>query len=548
MITVFTAKKIITMNPSWPDGTAIAVREGLILEVGTLDTLAPWLAGKKLGVDYEIDDQFEQHVMMPGLIDPHLHPMMAAVLLPMKFITAMKWSFPWDVAPATTTPQAYEQALIDAAAESDASEPFFTWGYHSHWHGEMNRTLLDGIFGDRPAVVWQRSFHEVYLNSAMIKLLAMDEEKARSRPQIDIDAGHFYENGLGYAIRHLNSIIMSAEWIEKGLQRLGKVVHFGGQTTVGDMAVGLFDFDREWRNVEEILDIPQAPYRVICVPHVVAVNAMQGDPDKGLAFIDALQARSKPNFRFTNKVKLFTDGAFFSQLAMLSEPSYIDGHHGEWLTVPEDYESLARLYWQNGYQIHVHCTGDLGLELALDTLEKLQWERPRFNHGYTIEHFGFSTPEQVQRIKALGAQVSANVYYLHELSAAYSEKGVGIERSSQMARVGDCVRHDIRVAFHSDFPMAPAMPLHSAWVACTRENCDGKVVSPNERLSLDAALRAITIDAAATLGIEAETGSLRSGKKADFAIMDLDPYEVGAARLKEIQILATVFEGVVHKI
>ena len=167
MITVFTAKKIITMNPSWPDGTAIAVREGLILEVGTLDTLAPWLAGKKLGVDYEIDDQFEQHVMMPGLIDPHLHPMMAAVLLPMKFITAMKWSFPWDVAPATTTPQAYEQALIDAAAESDASEPFFTWGYHSHWHGEMNRTLLDGIFGDRPAVVWQRSFHEVYLNSAM---------------------------------------------------------------------------------------------------------------------------------------------------------------------------------------------------------------------------------------------------------------------------------------------------------------------------------------------------------------------------------------------
>ena len=63
MITVFTAKKIITMNPSWPDGTAIAVREGLILEVGTLDTLAPWLAGKKLGVDYEIDDQFDSELI-----------------------------------------------------------------------------------------------------------------------------------------------------------------------------------------------------------------------------------------------------------------------------------------------------------------------------------------------------------------------------------------------------------------------------------------------------------------------------------------------------
>ena len=101
MIDVFIAKKIITMNPSWPIATAVAVRDGSILEVGTLESLQPWLKD----TPYRIRDEFTDAVIMPGLIDPHLHPVMAAVLLPMQFITALPWDLPWGATAATVTPR-----------------------------------------------------------------------------------------------------------------------------------------------------------------------------------------------------------------------------------------------------------------------------------------------------------------------------------------------------------------------------------------------------------------------------------------------------------
>ena len=112
-----------------------------------------------------------------------------------------------------------------------------------------------------------------------------------------------------------------------------------------------------------------------------------------------------------------------------------------------------------------------------------------------------------------------------------------------MSRLGTLARHNIPFAVHSDYTMAPALPLNNAWVAANRITESGNVMGPNERVSIEQALNAITVNAAYVLGQENEIGSLRAGKKADFTILAEDPFDHPPEHLKDIPVWGTVFEG-----
>ena len=544
-ITVFTARRIVTMNVSNPSATAVAVRDGRILEVGTLETLAPWLDQHP----HTIDERFADQVLLPGLIDPHLHPSMAAILLPMKFVTAMEWQLPRGTVKPVTTHEGFMAAVTaHHEAMEDPDEPLFIWGYHHLWHGHIMRGELNSISTSRPIISWQRSFHEMSLNDGAFRWLDIDENRLSNAHQVDVKNGRFFESGKNFVTRKLNPYLLDSERFKGGLRRLREVVHFGGHTTIADMAIPIFDLDMEWGALLEVLDNDETPFRVEMIANALRIGDEMRDVDKAVEAATALRSRNTKKLRFSDHVKLFADGAFFSQLAQMDAPGYIDGHHGEWMMPLEELEARARAFWNAGYKVHIHVTGDLGLAFVTDLLEKLQWERPRFDHRFTIEHFGFSQPEQISRLAALGACVSANVYYLYELSPTYAREGIGHERADSMSRLGSCVREGIRTALHSDYTMAPALPLHSAWIAANRVNCEDRVVCPAERLTLDEALRAITIDAAYILGREDEIGSIRAGKRADFTVVDEDPYVIGAERLNELKVQATVLGGIVHPI
>ena len=160
MLTVYPARKVITMNPSQPEATAVAVRDDRIVEVGSMESLQPWLASH----EYQIDDRFSDRVLLPGFIDPHLHPAMAAVILPRSFITARPWRLPWGDVPATTNETGFTDRLQALDTTHPPEEPLLIWGYHQLWHGEMSRERINAVNANRPIVVWHRSFHELYLN------------------------------------------------------------------------------------------------------------------------------------------------------------------------------------------------------------------------------------------------------------------------------------------------------------------------------------------------------------------------------------------------
>ena len=207
---------------------------------------------------------------------------------------------------------------------------------------------------------------------------------------------------------------------------------------------------------------------------------------------------------------------------------------------------LRRGFWEAGHQLHAHINGDLSTDLYLDMPQRLHERKPRFGHRTTLEHFASTSEDQCRRMAELGMLVSANPYYHHILSDVFSAQWLGNDRGSQMVRLGTLERLGIPFALHSDCPMAPLSPLTLAWAACNRVTINGNLRCPEEKVSLHAALRAITIDAAWIMCKENEIGSIRAGKIADFAVLADDPYDVGAEGLRDNTVKGVVFEGEPH--
>jgi hypothetical protein len=249
------------------------------------------------------------------------------------------------------------------------------------------------------------------------------------------------------------------------------------------------------------------------------------------------------------QIKLFADGAIISQLMQMREP-YLDDaghpdlcHHGEWMMQPEAFRAFAKVYWAAHWQLHIHVNGDAGLDLVLDTIEECMTALPRTDHRTVIVHFANSSEEQVDRIARLGCIVSANPYYPVGFADQYTAHGLGTERADSMVRAASVLRRGTPLSLHSDLPMGPAAPLTLAWCAVNRQTPSGRTAGPEQRISVHDALRAVTIEAAYSWRMEDELGSITPGKMANFTVLAEDPYAVDPLRLKDIEILGTVYEG-----
>ena len=538
-LTVYPARRIITMDPSLPTATAVAVRDDRIVAVGTMETLQPWLEVW----DYEIDDTFLDKVLLPGFIDPHLHPGLGASLLARnEIITPEDWELPSGLVKGVTDRAGYlarMQELVDR--DPDSNQPFFTWGYNAFWHGLITRQDLDAISATRPIVVTQRSAHEVVLNTAALEAGNVTEEMvAGVTDGVDWEGGRFFERGQD-VVRGAIATLRDNDAPGVGFDLVADLIHRGGVTTIADAGSAPVVGSPDWESLRESFDTDETPFRMLHVGRPGSYEERRGDN-----LIDKFENDRKSSTKrliFTKGIKFAADGAMFAQYMQMGEPGYIDGHHGEWLTLPEELKPQIEPFWKSGFDINIHVNGDWGVDVTLDALEDLLIEYPRPDHRYILQHFGFSRQDQATRLGQLNGVVSATGYYLWLLGDKYAELGIGPERADQMIRLGSLVRNGVRVTLHSDLPMGPVRPLLAVWSVTTRKTATGTVRGPEEALTLHQALRAVTVDAAWSLRMDHEIGSIAAGKKADFTVLEEDPYAVSPDDVKDIPVWGTVFEG-----
>ncbi len=537
--TIYFNGTILTMEGDEPEYIkAVATKGDEIIQLGSLKELENVIGDSTKLID------LEQNTLLPGFIEPHLHPLLATILIQTKIIAFNDWDLPSGNFAGVKDNSSYLQRLDEAVAQhTNPTEPLISWGFHQLYHGDIDRQLLDERYGNQPIVLWQYSFHEAILNTAAIKMLQIDEAAAAQHPQADLEKGRFFEKGMMYLVGpKLMGILLTPERAVKGLQLTAKAIQNGGVTTVADMAMPLVNLDMELNLVKGVLNNPAIPFRTFLIPMASSFARSADQLEAAFPTIDSLAKYNTDKIKFVKQIKLMADGAFYSQLMQMAEP-YTDGHHGEWLTEPEEFAKYAQFFWDKDYRIHVHANGDKGVEMVLNNLEKLQKEAPKEDHRFTFHHLGYVRKDQVQKMAKLGAQASIQPYYLYSLGSKYAETGLGKKRAQRISPVGYLIQNDITTCFHSDFFMAPVEPLTLMWVAVNRKTMDGKTFGAELRVSVWEALKAVTISAAHHLNQENSIGSIKIGKKADFVILDENPLTVNPEQLKDIKVLSTVFEG-----
>jgi predicted amidohydrolase YtcJ len=199
-----------------------------------------------------------------------------------------------------------------------------------------------------------------------------------------------------------------------------------------------------------------------------------------------------------------------------------------------------------GYSIVAHANGDRATQQTLDVFEAILKANPHVNCTgmHRIDHFTVTEPEQIVRAKSLGLASSHTIGHVHYWGETFQNYVLGPERAARIHPLRSGNEAGITISLHSDCPVTDVEPLLYLRTATTRLMYRSEeVLGADECVSLEVALKAITLNPAKQLGIENITGTLEVGKKADMVILDQDPREVAASHLHMLTVAQTWFEG-----
>jgi predicted amidohydrolase YtcJ len=533
---IYPARRILTMNPARPFASHVAVRDGRILGVGRIEELEGW-------GPFELDRRFKTKVLMPGFVEGHSHAFEGGV-----------WTYPYlgffdrrspdgALSPGLKDIDAVVVRLAEVERSMPTADgPLLAWGFDPIYFGgrRMNAADLDRVSTTRPVLVIHSNFHVLNVNTPVLLKAGID--RSTNVHGIVKDAGgeptgELQEIAAKYMAYRASGIDLAATLSdEQAVWRFARVAQLAGVTTATDLHNELPDSTVEGYLRASASD--DFPLRLL-----PAFGAGLMPAEQGLAKLRALVPRSNDKLRF-GLVKIITDGSIQGLSARIRWPGYYNGiPNGVWNIGPEEIDRLLQAYHAAGFQVHIHTNGDEASEVALDAIERALRAAPRWDHRHTLQHCQMADAAQFRRMAALGCCVNLFANHIFYWGDIHYAQTLGPERAERMDACATALAAGVPFAIHCDAPVTPIGPLFTAWCAVNRRTASGRLLGEAERIPVADALRAITLGAAYTLRMDHEVGSIEVGKRADFAVLHDDPYEVPVEALKDIRVWGTVVGG-----
>ena len=530
--TVFAGGKILTVDADFSEAEAIAIRGNKIIAVGSDADVR-----SAAGANAEVVD-LAGRTMLPGFIDAHTHVISGSVIdAVMEYVGMAKYGTVAEV--------------LDHIAARAAKTPAGEWLVFRNFDPAVQEGIdaltfkeLDSISTEHPIFVFNASGHLAYANSKAFEVAGVpadveDPPGAEFVRDADGKLTGVMKNNVAFS-RVLNAYPALAETdpMDAVIGLLSKWSQHG-LTTVSELSFG--GLSQSPADTELMLAAAASGrlparirgYAFYTIP-AEAWDAAGVKPGTGSALA-----------RVTG-YKLVADGSNQGFTGLQREPYLDSDNRGLAYMSPEDLRAVALDRAAKGWQLAIHGNGDAAIDNILDACESLREAGIDMSKVRArIEHCSILHDEQIARMKELGVSASFLIGHVHYWGVAMRDEVFGEEKAQLLDRCRSCEEAGVGFTVHSDFMVTDPNPLHMIEMAVTRRTWKEPeyVLAPQERISVETAIRAVTSEAAWQLFSEHEVGSLETGKLADFVILDKDPRTVEVDRIKDISVLETWMDG-----
>lgn len=515
--------KIYTVNPKQPFAEAVVVVGNKITFVGSNDDAKTFIDTETKVID------LKGKLMLPGFIDNHVH-----------FISGGNYLLGIDLRPAKSTSE-FKSILKEYATKYPTK--WITGGYWDHEKWETKnlptKEMIDEVVPNQPVFVERLDGHMGVANSYALNMAGITKETESPEgglivkdPVTGEPTGVLKDNAMSF----IYDIIPPATFKENydaALAALNEAKRLG-LTSVQDITYDdALEVYNKLKNEGKLTCRIYTRMPISEYSKLVEKNITVGYGD---------------NLIKMGSLKAFADGSLGSSTAWFFEKYNQDtttyGLPMDIIT-NGDMEKWCTDADRNHLQLSVHAIGDRANSYMLDLFSKIEQENPQWDRRFRIEHAQHVRFEDISRFAKLGVIASVQPYHCID-DGVWAEKRIGPERIKYTYPFKSFLDAGVKVCFGTDWYVAPLNPLLGLYAAVTRRTLDDKNPDgwvPEQKISIEDAIKCYTINSAYASFEENIKGSIEVGKLADLIVLSDDILTINPVKIKDAEVIMTVFDG-----